>query len=158
PGVETASRPACRKGRGSRVADGSAEVSREARDATGPAGSGSVPGRNRTPEAAGGTGSPKVSYRTWRGSGPLPPLQAMDRDPYGTRSSTPRGDPRRHLDDGGGGAEEPDGRGGRHHHLDPRASWCSYHQVTFTLRLPTGLPVGGGAGLERRSTPRGDSR
>ena len=27
-------------------------------------------------------------------------------------------------------------------HLDPKAFWCSYHQVTFTLRSPTSLPVG----------------
>ncbi len=41
----------------------------------------------------------------------------------------------------------------------PKAPWCSYHQVTFNLRSPAG-PAGGwiGAGQERRSTPRGDSR
>jgi len=83
----------------------------------------------------------------------------MERARTATRSSTPRGNLRRRPGDGGGGAEEPDGRGGRHHHLNPRASWCSYHQVTFKTPPLRRLAGGrGGAGLERRSTPRGDLR
>jgi hypothetical protein len=57
------------------------------------------------------------------------------------------------------GAEELDGRGGRHHHLDPRATWCSYHQASFTTPIDHRLAGGrSGTKQERRSTPRGNLR
>jgi hypothetical protein len=89
------------------------------------------PGRSRFAGGDMGPGHrrlrPEVTrIRTTTGS-----RRRWDGNPDGTTSSTPRGDSRHRPDDGAEGAEEPDGRGGRHHHLNPRASWCSYHQVTF---------------------------
>jgi len=94
-----------------------------------------------SPEAAWDRVTEGLGLR-WRGSGPSPVLPVVGRNPDGTTSSTSRGDPRHRLDDGAAGAEEPDGRGGRHHHLDPRASWCSYHQVTFKSPPPHRLAGG----------------
>src|SRR4249919_3845045 len=50
------------------------------------------------------------------------------------------------------GAEELAGRGGRHLHLDPRASWCSYHQVTFKTPIDHRL-AGGRSGPDRHEDP-----
>jgi hypothetical protein len=50
------------------------------------------------------------------------------------------------------GAEELAGGGGRHHHLNPRASWCSYHQVTFKTPIDHRL-AGGRSGPDRHEDP-----
>jgi hypothetical protein len=91
------------------------------------------PSRSRFAGGGMGTESAKASA----GADPDPDHRRFCRrwegDPDGNTSSTPRGNSRSRPDDGAAGAEEPDGRGGRHHHLDPRASWCSYHREALTL-------------------------
>jgi hypothetical protein len=101
--METESQPACRRGRGSRVADGF-------RGGVGKPES--LPVRRTRIGTQVTTGSPEVTWdpgcrrlrpemiriRTTAG------LPEVDRDPDSNESSTPRGNLRRRPDDGGGGS------------------------------------------------------